>query len=278
MIRKRIIHHKLRSAGIGPDDFLYPYGAHHIPVNKGDELLLIKAILSEAIKIMKKKTSASDVGKIFEQTAPVKVKDIVKKLQLDAKAKSALDGIIRDYVDSANPLIIIGESVTGPKDLSGLKALVDLALLKGLYDNDRLRLVVLKPNGNSMGAYQLLNRFDREKQAQTIPKGGLVLLEQDPPQDSPYLKIPGDLDFLAVISPYWPDSLAGPCPCAHSQTLMDGNGRHLYRSGWLRNRFSAKNARCPARNKHILANPGRSGRKSECSPGLRFMGCIAAKS
>ena len=153
-------------------------------------------------------TSASDAGKVFEQTAPVKVKDIVKKLQLDAKAKSALDGIIRDYVDSANPLIIIGESVTGPKDLSGLKALVDLALLKGLYDNDRLRLVVLKPNGNSMGAYQLLNRFDREKQAQTIPKGGLVLLEQDAPQDSPYLKIPGDLDFLAVISPYWPDSLA----------------------------------------------------------------------
>ena len=31
-------------------------------------------------------------------------------------------------------------------------ALVDLALSKGLYDNERLRLVVLKPNGNSMGA------------------------------------------------------------------------------------------------------------------------------
>jgi NADH dehydrogenase/NADH:ubiquinone oxidoreductase subunit G len=212
MIRKRIIHHKLRSAGIGPDDFLYPYGAHHIPVNNGDELLLIKAVLSEAIKIMKKETSATDVDKIFEQTAPVKVKDIVKKLQLDAKARFAFDAVIRDYVDSANPLIIIGESVTGRKNLPGLEALVDLALLKGLYDNEGLRLVVLKPNGNSMGAYTLLNRFDRKKQAQTIPKGGLVLLEQDPPQKSSYLKIPGDLDFLAVISPYWPDSLAD---CAH---------------------------------------------------------------
>ena len=208
VIRKRIIHDKLRSAGIGPDDFLYPYGAHHIPVNKGDELLLIKAILNEAKKNMKRNASAYGADKVFEQKAPVKVKDIVKKLQLDAKAKSALDGIIRDYADSANPLIIIGESVTGPKDLSGLKALVDLALLKGLYDNDRLRLVVLKPNGNSMGAYQLLNRFDRKKQARTIPKGGLVLLEQDAPQDSPYLKIPDDLDFLAVISPYWPDDLS----------------------------------------------------------------------
>jgi NADH dehydrogenase/NADH:ubiquinone oxidoreductase subunit G len=207
LIRKRIIHDKLRSSGIGPDDFLYPYGAHHIPVKKGDELFPVKAILNEAKKIMKKNTSASDAGKIFDQPKPVTARDIVKKLHFDAQARTALDGIIRDYVDSANPLIIIGESVTGQKDLSGLNALVDLALLKGLYDNERLRLVVLKPSGNSMGAYKLLNRFDREKQAQTIPRGGLVLLEQDPPQHSPYLKIPGDLDFLAVISPCWPDGL-----------------------------------------------------------------------
>jgi len=170
--------------------------------------LLIKAILNEAKKIMKRNASAYGADKVFEHTAPVKVKDIVKKLQLDAKAKSAFDGIIRDYVDSANPLIIIGESVTGRKNLPGLEALVDLALLKGLYDNEGLRLVVLKPNGNSMGAYKLLNRFDREKQAQTIPKGGLVMLEENPAQNNPYLKIPGDLDFLAVISPYRPAGLA----------------------------------------------------------------------
>ena len=131
---------------------------------------------------------------------------------MDGKAQAALDGIIRDYVDSANPLIIIGAGVAAQKDPSGLNALVNLALLKGFYDNDRLRLVVLKPSGNSMGAYKLLNRFDREKQAQTIPKGGFVLLEQNPAQNGPYLKIPGDLDFLAVISPYQP---AGLADCAH---------------------------------------------------------------
>jgi NADH dehydrogenase/NADH:ubiquinone oxidoreductase subunit G len=86
--------------------------------------------------------------------------------------------------------------------------LVDLALLKGPTGNDRLRLIVLKPSGNSMGAYKLLNRFDREKQAQTTPKGGLVLLEQDPFQGPLHVKIPGDLDFLAVISPCRPESLA----------------------------------------------------------------------
>ena len=208
LIRKRIIHDKLRPAGIGPDDFLYPYGAHHIPVKEGDELFVVKAILNEAKKIMEKNASASGADKIFDQPEPATAQDIVKKLHFDANTRIALDGIIRDYVDSANPLIIIGESVTGQKDLSGLNALVDLALLKGLYDNERLRLVVLKPNGNSMGAYKLLNRFDREKQAQTIPKGGLVMLEENPAQNNPYLKIPGDLDFLAVISPYRPAGLA----------------------------------------------------------------------
>ena len=207
MIRNRIMQNNMRSAGIGPSDVLYPYGTHHIPVNNGDELLLIEAVLSEAIKVMKKTISASDIGGIFEQTKPVKAPDIATRLQLDGKAQAALDGVIRDYVDSVNPLIIVAEDVAAQKDLSGLNALVDLALLKGLYDNDRLRLIVLKPGGNSMGAYKLLNRSDRQKQAQTIPKGGLVLLEQDPPQDSPYSKIPGNLDFLAVIGPYRPVGL-----------------------------------------------------------------------
>ncbi len=212
LIRKRIIRDNMRSAGIGPNDFLYPYGTHHIPLKNGDELLLIKTILSEAIKVMKKTASAPDVGKIFEQTEPVKAQDIVKKLHLDGKAQAALDEIIRDYVDSTNPLIIVAEDIAAQKNPSGLRALVNLALLKELYGNESLRLIVLKPGGNSMGAYKLLHPFDQEEQAETVPKGGLVLLEQNPFQDTPSLKIPGNLDFLAVISPYWPDSLVD---CAH---------------------------------------------------------------
>ena len=205
MIRNRIVHNNMRSAGIGPDDFLYPYGDHHIPVKNGNELLLIKAVLSEAIKVMKKTTSAPDAGKIFEQTEPVKARDIVKKLDLDGRT---LDGIIRDYVDSANPLIIVGADVAAQKDPSGLGALVNLALLKGFHGNGCLRLIVLKPCGNSIGAYKLLHLWDQKNQAQTITKGGLALLEHDPLQDTGRLKIPDDLDFLAVISPNWPDGLA----------------------------------------------------------------------
>ena len=84
--------------------------------------------------------------------------------------------------------------------------------LKGHYEDGRVRLVVLKPGGNSMGAYILLKPIDPEKRVQTTVKGALVFLERNPPQGGPYAKIPRDLDFLAVISPYRPTALAD---CAH---------------------------------------------------------------
>ncbi len=136
-------------------------------------------------------------------------------------------------MDSANPLIIVGEDVAAQKDLSGLRALMNLALLKGLYGNDRLRLIVLKPDGNSMGAYKLLHLSDEKKRAPAIPKGGLVLLEQDPFQDTVNLKAPANLDFLAVISPYWPASLVD---CAHvlipKTFWMETDGTCTGLDGW----------------------------------------------
>lgn len=212
LIRKRIIRDKLRSAGIGPDNILHPYGAHHIQVRRGEELTLVRAILHEAQQIMKKSAPAADADKSSGREQAPTAPDIAENLHLDANSGAALDKIIRDFVDSANPLIIAGESCTGTEDLQGLKALVDLALLKGLSDNERLRLIVLKPGANSAGAYRLLHRLDGEKKAQTTAKGALVLLEQNSPPHVPYSKIPHDLEFLAVISPYHPAELAD---CAH---------------------------------------------------------------
>jgi len=87
-----------------------------------------------------------------------------------------------------------------------LGALVNLAWLKGFDDDRRLRLIVLKPRGNSMGACRLLNRLNRKHLALDEIKGGLILLEQDPFQDAVNIKLPGDIGFLAIISPCWPDS------------------------------------------------------------------------
>jgi CheY-like chemotaxis protein/aerobic-type carbon monoxide dehydrogenase small subunit (CoxS/CutS family) len=91
MIRKRIIKDNIRSAAIGPGDFPYPYGTHHIQVKNGDELLLIKAVLSEALKGIINSALAAEAGKIFKQTEPVKVPDIIKKLNLAGSGEEALE-------------------------------------------------------------------------------------------------------------------------------------------------------------------------------------------
>ena len=207
LIRRRLIEHHLRSAVIGPDDFLDPHGTHHLPVKNKDALLLVRLVLSEAIKGMKKTAAAAGVGETFRPIETVKATDIIKRLHLDGTAQIVLHEIIRDFVDSVNPLILVGENVAAQADKTGLDALVNLARLKGFDDDRRLRLIVLKPCGNSMGACRLLNRSDRKHRARAGIKGGLILLEQDPFQDTVDLKIPGDLGFLAVISPCWPDSL-----------------------------------------------------------------------
>ena len=207
LIRRQLIEQHLRSAVIGPDDFLYPHGTHHLPVNHKDALSLVRLVLSEAVKEMKKTAAAPAVGETFRPIETAKAPDTIKRLHLDGKAQTVLHEIIRDFVDSVNPLVLVGENVAEQADKTGLGALVNLARLKGLDDDRCMRLIVLKPCGNSMGAWRLLNRSDRKHRARTGIKGGLILLEQDPFQGAVDLKISGDPGFLAVISPCWPDSL-----------------------------------------------------------------------
>jgi len=66
----------------------------------------------------------------------------------------------------------------------------------------------LKPCGNSMGAYKLLHRSNEKSKTRNRPRGVLALLEYDPFHDASELKIPADLDFLTIISPYRSDVLA----------------------------------------------------------------------
>jgi formate dehydrogenase major subunit len=207
LIRRCLIEHHLRSAVIGPEDFLYPHGTHYLPVKNKDALSLVRLISKEAVKGMKKPAASAGPGKAVRPVERVAATDIVKRLHLDGTAQIVLHEIIRDFVGSINPLILVGENLAAQADKTSLAALVNLARSKGHVHDRRLRLIVLKPCGNSMGAFRLLNRSDRKHQARAGIKGSLIMLEQDPFQDAVDLKIPEDLGFLAVISPCWPDGL-----------------------------------------------------------------------
>ena len=60
-----------------------------------------------------------------------------------------------------------------------------------------------------------------------------MLLEQDPFQNAISLNTPGDLDFLAVISPYWPNSLEGRAHVLIPKPIwMETDGTCTGLDGW----------------------------------------------
>jgi NADH dehydrogenase/NADH:ubiquinone oxidoreductase subunit G len=84
-----------------------------------------------------------------------------------------------------------------------------LALLKDVLQQNILRLVVLKPNGNSAAALKMRLATEKSSVEKAASwKRGLVLLAGDDLATSPFLNHLGGLEFLAVISPYFPEELA----------------------------------------------------------------------
>ena len=72
--------------------------------------------------------------------------------------------------------VIAGGEVTGPGDAGALRCLMYLALLKGLLPSETLRLVTLKPNGNSAGAIKLGLAPDGDRPAGGRWRAGILLM------------------------------------------------------------------------------------------------------
>ena len=111
------------------------------------------------------------------------------------------------FSKAVNPLILAGEGLTGLKDVSGLQDTLNLALLKGFLPENVLRLIILKPQGNSCGAGHLGISSPGENGHSNKWKAGLLMLsgEEDPGHD--FSDQLGEMEFLGVISPYFPESL-----------------------------------------------------------------------
>ena len=85
---------------------------------------------------------------------------------------------------------------------------MSLAKEKGLYPDHALRLIILKPRGNSAGAWKLGIASSKKAPGKSKWKAGLVLLGE--PDDSFVAVLKGrkGAGFVAAISPYFPERLA----------------------------------------------------------------------
>ncbi len=118
--------------------------------------------------------------------------------------------VARAYTTAAAPLIIVTAAAAGPETPGTLEAAVDLARLRHRGQERRLPLVLLKPWGNSAGAWSL------GMAAPTAPdprawRGGIVMPVQGEADIWPRIAgLPGDA-FLAVLTPWM---TAGPAALA----------------------------------------------------------------
>ncbi|MDF1590321.1 MAG: molybdopterin-dependent oxidoreductase [Desulfobacterales bacterium] len=189
LLGKGILQRSQKVAVLGETDPIQPYATYYIPVADGALPLLIGA-LKAGIK------GSGDGGKLLE------------KAGLDADAVKAFHEVVKAFSDSVNPLFVVGEKLTGLEDPAVLADIASLAKQKGLYPDNTLRLIILKPRGNSAGAWKMGISSSNKVPGKSKWKAGLVLLGE--PDDSYLAALEGlkSAGFVAAISPYFPESLA----------------------------------------------------------------------
>jgi len=208
LIYRNVLEKRTKVAIIGNGDYLSPFTAYHLPVNNGKEPLLVKAMLKEAIGLVKNPSLTSTWKRIIEETKKIDPAHILNKIGLDKNAIENFHEMVNSFMTSSNPLILTGEGLTGLSDISGLYDTINLSLLKGLINKNLLRIIILKPKGNSAGAWQLGISSNKEPSHTNKRKGGLLLLSGEDGPSHDFSDDINALDFLAIVSPYFPETLA----------------------------------------------------------------------
>jgi formate dehydrogenase major subunit len=203
LIRRMILEKGIPVTTIGASDGLSPWGATVVPVAAGNETLVISAFLTQVIEGHFGQRSPGWEQMLSTQKE-VNVPEHLNRAGLDEAAKGAFMSAVEAFGGSKSPIIIAGGGIAALPQADSLYSLMLLSLVKGILPENALRLVILKSNGNSAGALKL-----------KIPVGGpdgpyraaLMLLEDENPAGSPLLERLKGLDFLAVITPYFPEAL-----------------------------------------------------------------------
>jgi formate dehydrogenase major subunit len=208
LIHRKVMEKKAKVAIVGNGDYRLPFAATHLNVNNGEMPLLVKAILKEAVDLAKNSSPPKDWKRINKETKKIDPAQLMNKIGLDSNAIKNFHEIVASFVTSKNPFILTGEGLTGLKDASGLVDAINLSMLKGPANENFLRIMVLKPEGNSAGAWHLGVSSSGESSRTSKRKGGLLLLSGEEGQALEFLSHNNGVDFLAIVSPYFSETLA----------------------------------------------------------------------
>jgi formate dehydrogenase major subunit len=189
LLRKGILEKGMKVAVFGQADPIPPYTPYYFPVNEDGLAMLIKALWN---KVVNKED----------------VRAILKKAGLDREAISAFHAVAKAFSNSVNPILIVGQSLAGLRDPSALVDVVSLAHTKRINPDNPSRLIILKPFGNSAGAWKLGVPSAKKGSDKGKFRGGLILLSGAEGPNVPDLKGFNQVDFIGAISPYFPESLA----------------------------------------------------------------------
>jgi len=219
MVRRAILERSIPVGLAGDTDHMPPFADFQFPVKDENLPQLIKAFRAEA--------AAQSKG------GAVDVATLLKEAGLPKGSRKAFQEMVAAFVRSTRPLILVGEAVTGLKRPSAFQDAVKLALSKGLDASNVLRLMALKPYGNSAGAWKLGLSSNGGSKPDDSWKAGLLFLGHPKDMNSSAVSELGTPDFLGVISPYFPETLAERATVVIPKPLgLESAGTYTSVDGW----------------------------------------------
>jgi len=232
MVRRAILERGVPVGLAGDMDHLPPFASFQFPLKEEHLPLFIKAFRAEAAEAGKK-ISKKSKGSVKGKQEATEVSALLKEAGLPKGAKKSFQEMVSAFVRSTRPLILVGEALTGLKSPSAFQDAVRLALSKGLDSGNVLRLMVLKPYGNSAGAWKLGLSSNGVSKIKDSWKAGLLYLGHPKDLNSKAVAELGNLDFLGVISPYFPEALADRCQVVLPKPLgLESAGTYTSVDGW----------------------------------------------
>jgi predicted molibdopterin-dependent oxidoreductase YjgC len=208
LARRSVVENGAKIGVMGPVDVMHPWTSDYLAWTNGNASRLATALLAEVMAEAKRITPAALWEKISRDVGELQVSELLAAAGVEGEALKAFGEMVGSFSRSKAPMVVVGDGAIALKDPQVLKRFMHLALLKNLLPENALRLLILKPGANSAGAIKLKLLPPSDPNAATRWRGGIILLDDQEKADCGVLERLQDLEFLAVLTPYFPENLA----------------------------------------------------------------------